>query len=79
VVKLIQFAEAEAISLLADREKPDYPNAIKESISAVEAVVKKVTGPNDDLAAGLKKLENSGLSIHPALKVLGSRCTVDTR
>ncbi len=57
-----------AISLLADREKPDYPNSIKESISAVEAVVKKVTGANDDLAAGLKKLENAGLSIHPALK-----------
>lgn len=34
----------------------------------MEAVVKKVTGANDDLAAGLKKLENAGLSIHPALK-----------
>lgn len=35
---------ARAIALLADRQTPDYPNSIKESISAVEAVVKLVTG-----------------------------------
>ena len=57
-----------AVELLADRQTPDYPNSIKESISAVEAVVKKVTGPSDDLGAGLKKLEDAGLTIHPALK-----------
>jgi len=56
-----------ATELLANRETPDYPNSIKESISAVEAVVTKVTGEND-LSAGLKRVENAGLPIHPALK-----------
>ena len=56
-----------AIELLADRATPDYPNSIKESISAVEAVVKKVTGEGT-LGKGLTKLEGAGLTIHPALK-----------
>lgn len=57
-----------ATELLADRENHDYPNSVKESISAVEAVIKTITGPKDDLAAGLKRLEEAGLKIHPALK-----------
>lgn len=56
-----------AVELLADRSTPDYPNSIKESISAIEAVVKKVTGEGT-LGAGLAKLEAAGLTIHPALK-----------
>ncbi len=56
-----------AVELLADRRNPDYPNSIKESISAVESVVKKVTGEST-LGAGLNKLEASGLAIHPALR-----------
>ncbi|MEV8174955.1 AbiJ-NTD4 domain-containing protein [Microbacterium sp. NPDC079176] len=56
-----------AIELLADRQNPDYPNSIKESISSVEAVVKKVTGEGT-LGSGLGKLESAGLTIHPALK-----------
>lgn len=61
-----------AVDLLADRQSPDYPNSIKESISAVEAVVKKVTGEGQ-LGAGLKKLEAAGLAIHPALKEAWSK------
>lgn len=56
-----------AVELLADRTTPDYPNSIKESISAVEAIVKKITGEGT-LGAGLKKLEAAGLTIHPALR-----------
>jgi hypothetical protein len=56
-----------AVELLADRNNPDYPNSIKESISAVESVIKKVTGEGT-LGAGLGKLETAGLAIHPALK-----------
>jgi hypothetical protein len=56
-----------AVEHLADRQNPDYPNSIKESISSVEAVVRKVTGEST-LGAGLTKLETAGLSIHPALK-----------
>ncbi|MGN7969105.1 AbiJ-NTD4 domain-containing protein [Microbacterium sp. 22296] len=56
-----------AVDLFADRTTPDYPNSIKESISAVEAIVKKVTGERT-LGAGLRKIEAAGLTIHPALK-----------
>lgn len=61
-----------AVELLADRQHPDYPNSIKESISAVEAVVQKVTGAGT-LGAGLSRLESAGLSIHPALKSTWSK------
>lgn len=56
-----------AIELLADRQNPDYPNSVKESISAVESITRKITGETT-LGAGLKKLQASGLKIHPALK-----------
>jgi len=56
-----------AAELLSDRSNPDYLNSIKESISAVESVVKKVTGAGT-LGAGLKKLEGAGVKIHPALQ-----------
>lgn len=61
-----------AVELLSDRSTPDYPNSIKESISAVEAVVKKITNENT-LGAGLKKLEDAGLHIHPALREAWSK------
>ena len=61
-----------AIELLADRQNPDHANSIKESISAVEAIVKKVTGEGT-LGAGLVKLEASGLVIHPSLKLAWSK------
>ena len=56
-----------AVELLADRATPDYPNSIKESISAVESIVKKITGEGT-LGAGLGKLDAAGLAMHPALK-----------
>lgn len=56
-----------AAELLSDRKTPDYPNSIKESISAVEAVVRKVT-KEGTLGAGLKKLQAGGIAIHPALE-----------
>lgn len=56
-----------AVELLADRQNPDYANSVKESISAVEAISKKITGEGT-LGAGLKKLQSAGLDIHPALK-----------
>jgi hypothetical protein len=56
-----------ATEMFADREKHDYPNSIKESISAVESIVKKVTGKGE-LSKGLAELERAGLAIHPALR-----------
>ncbi len=46
-----------ALQHYANREKPDYRNCVKEAISAVEAVVRELTG-KDDLARALAVLEN---------------------
>lgn len=55
-----------ALGLLADREKPDYPNSIKESISAVEAFLAPVTGKNT-LGQALMELKRTSTFAHPAL------------
>ena len=60
-----------AVELLADRQNPDYPNSIKESISAVEAVCKATTG-RDTLGDALKQLEGAGVTIHKALRAAWS-------
>ena len=58
-----------ALLLLSDREKPDYKNSIKESISAVESICQIITGDNKaTLGQALKDLETKGISIHSALK-----------
>lgn len=58
-----------AISLFADRQNPDYRNSIKESISAVEAMCKIMTGDKKGtLGQALKKLEDKGIELHAALK-----------
>jgi hypothetical protein len=57
-----------ALSLLADREKPDYRNSIKESISAVEAISQIITrDAKATLGSALKVFEEKAL-LHPALK-----------
>lgn len=58
----------QAVKLLADRRSPDYRNSIKESISAVEALVRSVTGSDKGtLGDPLKRLRRNG-AIHPALE-----------
>ena len=53
-----------AIALFADRQKPDYANSIKESISAVESLVTGITGQgNFDKA--IAQLKESGVRLHP--------------
>ena len=62
---------SKASRLLADREKPDYENSIKESISAVEAVCEEmtgITGKEATLGKMLKKLEDNGVEVHAGLK-----------
>lgn len=57
-----------ALAMLTDRENPDYRNSIKESISAVESLTKKLTGnPNATLGTALVELEKHH-DLHPALK-----------
>ena len=57
-----------ALRYLSDREKPDYANSIKESISAVERMCSIIIGKPTTLGDALKKLEDSGVTIHPAMK-----------
>nr|WP_316640019.1 hypothetical protein [uncultured Roseateles sp.] len=52
-----------ALQLLAKRPNPDYRNSIKESISAVESMVKQLSG-----------VDSQGLS--PALGALSKRVTI---
>jgi len=57
-----------ALTLMSNRDTPDYRNSIKESISAVESLAKVITGkPKATLGEALKILEVSN-KIHPALK-----------
>lgn len=53
--------------LSASNKTPDYRNSIKESISAVEALCRKLTGAND-LGKALSQLEKNGITIQPMLK-----------
>lgn len=60
-----------ALVLLSDRENPDYPNTIKESITAVEAMCALITGVGNKKATlgnMLKVLEDQGYKIHSSLK-----------
>ena len=50
---------SKAVGFISDREKPDYKNSIKESISAVESICKIITGEKSaTLGDTLKILEN---------------------
>ncbi|MGH7800977.1 MAG: AbiJ-NTD4 domain-containing protein [Thermodesulfobacteriota bacterium] len=51
------------LSLMSDRENPDYANSIKESISALESIAQIQLGGKGTLGELIKKLD-----VHPALK-----------
>lgn len=60
-----------ALKLYSNRKSPDYENSVKESISAVEAIcciITGMTGAQASLGTALKKLEDSGVHIHGAMK-----------
>ncbi|MCK5624780.1 hypothetical protein KAI04_02980 [Candidatus Pacearchaeota archaeon] len=52
-----------AIKFLSNREKPDYENSIKESISSLESLAKIILSQKGTLGDLVKKFD-----IHPALK-----------
>jgi uncharacterized protein with PIN domain len=57
-----------ALELLSDRQNPDFRNSIKESISAVEAAARTITGDEAaTLGDALKALERKH-DLHKALK-----------
>lgn len=64
----------QAVERLADRQNPDYPNVVKEAISAVESVCATITGEqNVTLGQALKKLESKGVVIHGSLREAWSK------
>lgn len=66
----VQFHLKRALDLMVDRENPDYRNSIKESISAVEAICKIISGNSSStLGSALNMMERSGsFKMHGALK-----------
>ncbi len=59
-----------ATQFFSNRTNPDYENSIKESITAVEAVAKELTGKkNASLGDAIKVLETNGIVLHGAFKV----------
>lgn len=63
----IQVHLSEALKLFSDKEHPDFRNSIKESISAVEALCRELTG-EETLGKALKRLEDNGITIQNQLK-----------
>jgi len=59
-----------ALTLLTDRESPDYRNSVKESISAVESLCKLIANdPNATLGKALDEIKKQNkVKIHPALE-----------
>lgn len=59
-----------AFDKVSDRKSPDYRGSIKDSIGAVEGIVKIITQePKASLGKALKKIEErSKVSLHPAFK-----------
>lgn len=60
-----------ATSFYGDRQKPDYENSVKESISAVEAMCCTITGMegrNATLGNAIKKLKDKGVVVHPFME-----------
>jgi hypothetical protein len=67
VFKPVSMHLATALQLLSDRVAPDYRNSVKESVSAVEAACQIVTADDKaTLGKAVKKLQDSGVTIHPA-------------
>lgn len=56
-----------ALQLISSKEKPDYGNSIKESVSAVETAARLITGEKT-LGNALNKIEKASLNINNQLK-----------
>ena len=60
---------AQALELFSNRHNPDFRNSIKESISAVEVLVKRISGePKLKFAQAVDRLkDNKIIGLHPAI------------
>ncbi|MCY4284570.1 MAG: hypothetical protein OXC65_04405 [Thiotrichales bacterium] len=59
----------QAITLYRDRATPDYRNSIKESVSAVEATYRQLTGEgHKDIKSAIIAMEGRGIRLALSLK-----------
>lgn len=57
-----------ALELMTDREQPDYRNSIKESISAIESICKRIASDDKGTLGDCLKVVENQSHIHPAMK-----------
>lgn len=57
-----------AIELMSDRKAPDYRNSIKESVSAVESLVRSATDNSSGTLGNLLKQLEQSFELHSAMK-----------
>lgn len=57
-----------ALQKLSDKKSPDYRNSIKESISAVEAICRLITGKDNATLGQALKVVKGKIPMHPALE-----------
>lgn len=58
-----------AIELYRERTTPDYRNSIKESLSAVEATYRRLTGKqHKNIGAAIAAMESEGMQLPESLK-----------
>lgn len=57
-----------SLGLLTDRINPDYRNSIKESISAVESLAKKLVGDEKDTLGNALKILEDKHNLHASMK-----------
>jgi len=57
-----------ALDFLSDKKTPDYRNSIKESISAVEAICRLITGKDNATLGQALKVIKGKITVHPALE-----------
>jgi hypothetical protein len=57
-----------ALQLFANKKSPDYTNAVKESILAVEAICQMITGEKSVTLGQCLKVIKSKVGLHPALE-----------
>lgn len=58
---------SQAVALFSKKPDPDYRNSVKESISAVESLVKQISGKDGDFAPALEELSKK-IPLHGAMK-----------
>lgn len=57
-----------ALEKLSDKNRPDYRNSIKESISAIESVAKSISGNSKDSLGGALDKIKARIKLHPSLE-----------